>query len=392
MSLRNSYSRFINQKPTTTATSIGQLVGSGHGPGPTFIFKSAAHPSETTNEDDQTGRPDMRKVSPAEEALRHTLSSGTGDMHKAPSRTLSWGRKLFNRNKPIKTETQSLKSRFSDDTISVLEYVEPQTVTESPQAILDRVRARKEERQETPLASVAAPEVADIQVSSVSSPAGTLFVPDDLAAPEVADTHGTLVLSLAGTLSIHEAEESDGVTVSSLQTDAFADEVQEDANVSPSPLSPIPAPSGEASEAPVTLSLPVTNFAQQPVEPPREQLAVSAVKLIVHQVLAIDPNANGLPLFSSVAIIYGCTTFAAFRFALNNLGTDVDTLHLLDDMVGALLHGMVLCILLHAIGGGRIQKIWRTCCKGWECVWRWVIKHLWPGCRRAESSMCSGSA
>jgi hypothetical protein len=84
---------------------------------------------------------------------------------------------------------------------------------------------------------------------------------------------------------------------------------------------------------------------------------VSDMKVIIDQEPLVDNSTNGLQSYGALTIIYGCTIFAAFRFAILNLGTEVDTLDLANDMMIALVLGIIKCILLQIIGDGRIREM-----------------------------------
>jgi hypothetical protein len=84
-----------------------------------------------------------RKISAAEEALRSSLAANVQSSKPTQDRQSSWMGRLFARKSPEEPlRSSSPKSVLSDDNISEFEYVAPDTPEESPEAILDRIRAR----------------------------------------------------------------------------------------------------------------------------------------------------------------------------------------------------------------------------------------------------------
>jgi hypothetical protein len=152
-STRSGFSGMPQDEWEEAGTPVKRDSGGHYGSGPTLEFaNSFRFPHTATSMTDASDLSEakldggVRNVFPAEEALRSTLSNMIPRPKPRPpkSRGTSWTSKRFNRQQSSNESRSIAKSRFSDDNISELEYVEPSLPRESLQAILARARHREE--------------------------------------------------------------------------------------------------------------------------------------------------------------------------------------------------------------------------------------------------------
>jgi hypothetical protein len=97
----------------------------------------------------------------------------------------------------------------------------------------------------------------------------------------------------------------------------------------------------------VVLPIPVIEHVQETRPTPQHRLSMAPIK----ELIALKPIAvqapHGLVFASANAIVYGCVTMAAMRFAFKNIGGSVRAYDLAAHMTVAGFVGLILCMVLH---------------------------------------------
>jgi len=354
-----------------------EMSGSGYGPGPTVRSKKNYFSDAGENVGGMQAGP--RKTSLAEDALRSTLASKAQPSKPPHDRTSSWASRLFSRRSPVATPQPPLKPAISDENISEFEYVQPRSFIESPEAILDRIRARNgtaDEHTRTPSSNVGS--------ARYSKKSETEIKAHDGQAP-TSPHHAESLLSLDAS-SVHDSVSNGNITPSTMSLDTlppqFSDEEEVSQDARPEEAheqieGPVQTTSFPATTA-VNLSLsPITTVAEKtpcsqnqglapsvmsPVfdqEPqmPQSNLTMSAVTEVFFQEPLTPAKHKGLTFAAANAIIYGCTTLATVLFILLNITEEFRCGDLAADMGIAFVIGFVSCVVVHTAGGGDVQSM-----------------------------------
>jgi len=395
-SSRNSLSSLPHDEWMQAGTLTKQMTGTGFGPGSTlksqasFHFPSAAiAPDGNPNAGASKVMDGVRKISPAEQSLRLTLSSVDVSSPPAPkSHGSSWAGKLFKRQPSGSTSRSALVSRISDDNISDFGYVQPFEPRESPRTILARVRGREREAairlggesqvdhtpgessHESTSSSVALQGLTDSEDGNFGdSPAN-----DDMVAKSSDSSLHTYTSSISDGQYLPSSVV--GATDASQQTLVAHTILAEELPVSPNTVTLVQSmklspPSTSASAhtpdsndnlklAPpqkLGMSSIMEVINQEPAPPAPPNINFSPITELINEEPIVLQRANGLTLAAANAIIYGCVTMAAMRYALNGIGGNVRAADLASDMVLAALIGFIVCAVLHFADGGQLRRV-----------------------------------
>lgn len=96
---------------------------------------------------------------------------------------------------------------------------------------------------------------------------------------------------------------------------------------------------------------------QKPIPSATPNMALAPMTELINQVPVILQSTSGLTFAPANAIVYGCVTMAAMRYALNTIGGSVRAADLALDMVLAAMIGFIICAILHFAGGGRFRRV-----------------------------------
>jgi hypothetical protein len=362
-SVKSSRERFLNSQQDEwmhAGSPEPELAGSGYGPGPTlsdrpFIFPQ--HRSSTSVAQIQVATeaspspPIYEKTgeSSAAGALRQTLAA-------SKTRKSSWTDKLFRRREP---------SPVSDEAVSEFGYEEPQSPTESPKAILERIRARGAALN-AEARGAADPDLPnadgggrieghlgdEVEYEQHSSPAKSLHSLDPLFPEDEAD-HANLAASTTSSKAVSESSEP----LKDVLSAATSVSGGKDHPVDPNSL--------------LSLSSTFVAFEMAPGLPPVDcyipplttehsaKLILSAVKVTHFQRPLGLVVRRGLSFSTANALIQGSMSFAAIFFVLTHIGETVRGVEIGHDLVAGFLVGVMIVVVLHvdSILGGRVEQV-----------------------------------
>jgi hypothetical protein len=391
-----------------------EIVDDGYGPGPTLQSKSYFH---FRREKKQFGRNkqntytpvhpyDARVLSPAEEALRQI--SSTAPSSQPLSHKSRWTGKLFTSCDPIVKSYSPTESRFSEESVSEFDYVEPHSAIESPKDILARARARdalhKSRRSDN--SAETTKDCADSGLKDYLAMIGAVHDTEHLSSKSMDDCDGErLELDSSPSVSWESRSEdklgwkelplvqltaeallampntssteftSDPNHVSSIEnlrsTSAPDQPALQEIPASPhqltmtlSPLKQKLSCSGivttidqtpSSVKPDLVVSSPITVLEQEP-RSSQLNLSMSSIQEVIIQPPPVTHSNHGLSFASVSAIIHGCMTFAALRFMLSHLGHDVQIVNLASDLGIAFLIGVTVCAVCILWGMRRVKN------------------------------------
>jgi hypothetical protein len=361
-STRSGFSKMLQDEWEEAGTPLERSSYSGYGPGPTlnsatpFRFPNTATPiADIHNHSEPEAEAGLRKISPAEEALRSTLSNTTSHQKSLPpkSREANWTSKLFNRRKFSNASRSIAKSRISGDSISELEYVEPSLPRESPQAILRRVRDREKEPPES--AGVSGPE-----------PSG-YFIGNTSYEPQVQDDHSLndAVSDIVGHQSneVQSAVPSNAALCSSEPSfdngnhDGVMATDSRTSKLSFSNIKVIYDHAPLSAQHDDVVPPPAIEHVQEVSQALQQCLSMAPMKEVIELKPITGQGPYGLTFASANAIIYGCVTMAAMYFVIMNMGHSIRAYELASHMTFAGFIGLILCVVLQLGCSGQLRRV-----------------------------------
>jgi hypothetical protein len=314
-----------------------------------------------------------RKVSQAEMALREVMATHKPAPKPTHGRKTSWADRIFNRRGQeyvLATPEPAASVSTEEDPIE-FGYVAPGVTSESPRDILARTEASEAAEKERinnieVTADHGDEEVqvldegyVDVQRSRRSTNA-SVHIPSRASTAFSKEESWTSARSQA--LADLEAEDA----FSKRSTDHTG---ADQSSSGTSELAPLQAKSTASSlslivttmdQAPVlrgpSLAQIIVVFSQKPQLPEHGPLAMSPISTImVQEPTTATPNC-GLSFSTANAVIYSCVVFAAMRRVLLGLGADISPLHLALDLYASFWFGICMCMVLHILLGGRLER------------------------------------
>ncbi|KAH3945058.1 hypothetical protein HBI56_057400 [Parastagonospora nodorum] len=389
--LRNNFSDLPKDEWMQAGAPNKQMTGSGIGPGPTlksqvsFRFSSAVtNPEGKQSNGASESVNDVRRVSPAEEALRLTLS--TVD-HSRPSALKSRGSvrvsKLFKHQESMSTQLTTVVSPISDGKSSDIGHVEPSLPRESPPAILARAREREDAPQrDGELQADPTPDKSSNECVSSSMILNDRAISEDVDVGDNAANDSIALKSsdsswLTYTPSIIDGHDSTSGIVATTDTSHRA-LVTQTPPAEETPVSSTRATFFELSQSNIPAAGHAPNFEnesesaipqelrlssimevinQEPYSPAPPSMEFSLITELINQEPVILHSTSGLFFAAVSAITYGCVTIAAMRYALYNIGGSVRAVDLASEMVLAAMIGFIVCAILQFADGGQLRRL-----------------------------------
>ncbi|EAT80128.2 hypothetical protein SNOG_12315 [Parastagonospora nodorum SN15] len=389
--LRNNFSDLPKDEWMQAGAPNKQMTGSGIGPGPTlksqasFRFSSAVtNPEGKQSNGASKSVNDVRRVSPAEEALRLTLS--TVD-HSRPSALKSRGSvrasKLFKHQESMSTQLTTVVSPISDGNSSDIGHVEPSLPRESPPAILARAREREDAPQRGgELQADPTPDKSSNECVSSSVILNDRAISEDVDVGDNAANDSIALKSsdsswLTYTPSIIDGHDSTSGIVATTDTSHRA-LVTQSLPAEETPVSSTRATFFELSQSNIPAAGHAPNFEnesesaipqelrlssimevinQEPYSPAPPSMEFSLITELINQEPVVLHSASGLSFAAVSAITYGCVTIAAMRYALYNIGGSVRAVDLASEMVLAAMIGFIVCAILQFADGGQLRRL-----------------------------------
>lgn len=326
-----------------------------------------------------------RKISPAQEALLSVRTTAFKPTTPRHTRKSSWATRLFGRFSS--SQIAHPRSSFSDDNISDFEYVEPHNSSESPEAILDHIRAKgtalKQQSSEASLSSMSTfrseldddehytegrlPESASmgdsVSTGEMTPADASMKLPapdatgdermstgaDVLRFPET-DAHSeTSTLGSTSLLASLEPQFSVADDLSGQAAQNHGEGVYSEAQTAGLELSPVVV----ISSQPSTLTKQRLSFStwstiiDQVPQTPEYDLSLSPVKPTFIQHHIMPPSRKGLTFVAANAIIHGSMTFATILYIIRHIDEDLTCGEMGSDMAYAFLAALVLCVVLY---------------------------------------------